>query len=141
MHDIVSKIGLAVYEPVSTPDIESCHRVPNRKGDKANIAVQFRSRAKRPTFLKQANKMRLTNNDAGHDSEVPIYGNEYLCPALKKLLGMDIKRKHDCKWKSVWLLNGKIFAKQVEHGPFDGPVDDGPDDGRSDTCVVIPHDL
>lgn len=117
VHDIVAQIGLAVNEPVSTSDIESCHRVPNRRGDKANIVVQFRSRAKRDTFLKKAKKMRLTNNDAGHESEVPIYVNEHLCPALKKLLGMAIKKKYECKWKSVWSFNGKIFAKQVEDGP------------------------
>lgn len=64
----------------------------NRKGDKANVVVQFRSRAKRSMLLKKAKKMRLTNNDAGHEGEVPIYVNEHLCPSLKKPFEMAKKR-------------------------------------------------
>lgn len=116
--DIISKMGQVISEPISESDVESCHRVPTRKGNKPNIIVQFRSREKRDLVLRKAKKMRLTNKDVGLDEDTPIYVNEHLCPALKKLLAMAVKKKHECHWKSVWSFKGKIFAKQAESTPI-----------------------
>lgn len=112
--NIVSEIGRVIEEPVSDSDLETCHRVPTRKPDKTNIVVQFKSRAKRDIFLKKAKKHRLTNTDIGLGTQTPIYVNEHLCPALKKLLGMAVQRKREHDWKFVWCTNGKILAKQTE---------------------------
>lgn len=113
--EIVSKIGMAISEPISETDIAACHRVPTRNSDKSNILVQFKSRDKRESALKKAKKMRLTNEDLGFQSTLPIYVNEHLCPTLKRLLGMAIKKKHEHQWKSVWSFKGKIYAKQTEN--------------------------
>lgn len=113
--EIVSKIGMAISEPISETDIVACHRVPTRNSDKSNILVQFKSRDKRESALKKAKKMRLTNEDLGFESTLPIYVNEHLCPTLKRLLGMAIKKKHEHQWKSVWSFKGKIYAKQTEN--------------------------
>lgn len=43
--------------------------------------------------------------------------NEHLCPALKKLLALAVKKKYEYKWKSVWSFNGKIYAKQSDDTP------------------------
>lgn len=112
--DIISQIGSAIEEPITEADIEKCHRVPTRRPGKTNIIVQFKSRAKRDTALHKAKKVRLPNKDVGIDNTGPIYVNEHLCPALKRLLGMAIKRKHEYKWKSVWSCNGKIFERQAD---------------------------
>lgn len=112
--DIVSKIGDAISEPIQECDIEACHRVPTRKADKANIVVQFRSRAKRDTVLQKAKKMRLKNTDVGLENSDPVYVNEHLCPAQKKLLAFAVKKKYEHQWKSVWSQNGKIFMKQSD---------------------------
>lgn len=111
---ILSKIGDAIEEPIAETDIEICHRVPSRNPGKSSIIVQFKSRAKRDTTLRKAKKKRLTNEDIGLDNTTPVYVNEHLCPAVKLLLGMAVKRKHDNHWKSVWTYNGKVFAKQTE---------------------------
>lgn len=109
---ILAKIGAAIREPIEESDIEACHRVPTRNPDKSNILVQFRSRAKRDVALKKAKKMRLKNSDIGLATPEPVYVNEHLCPSLKRLLGMAIRRKHEHAWKSVWAYNGKIFARK-----------------------------
>nr|XP_037291385.1 uncharacterized protein LOC119187331 [Rhipicephalus microplus] len=111
---ILSMIGSAINEQITEADIESCHRVPTRNPERSNIVVQFKSRAKRDATLRKAKKARLTNKDVGLDISTPIYINEHLCPTLKRLLGMAIRRKHECNWKSVWTANGKIFARQSE---------------------------
>lgn len=112
---LVSMLGEAIKEPITESDIETCHRVPTRNSDETNIVVQFKSRSKRDTALRKARKMRLTNKDVGLEDTAPIYINEHLCPALKKLLGMAVKRKHEYKWKSVWTSNGKICARQSDN--------------------------
>lgn len=116
--DIMSKLGETIGEPVVESDIEICHRVPTRNANKKNIIVQFKSRAKRDTVLKKAKKMRLKNNDIALDSAEPIYVNEHLCPALKKLLAMAIIKKREHNWKSAWSFKGKIFAKRTDDSPI-----------------------
>ncbi|KAL1419652.1 hypothetical protein MTO96_005066 [Rhipicephalus appendiculatus] len=92
--NIVSKIGSAISEPITTADIEACHRVPSRDNGKSNIIVQFKSRAKRDSILKKAKRARLTNKDVGLTNGNAIYVNEHLCPALKKLLAFAVKKKY-----------------------------------------------
>lgn len=116
--EILSKVGSAINEPIADSDIEACHRVPTRNADRSHIIVQFKSRTKRDAVLKKAKKTRLTNNDLGLENTAPVYVNEHLCPALKKLLAMAVKRKHEYHWKSVWSHNGKIFSKQTDDSPI-----------------------
>lgn len=111
---ILAKIGSAISEPINETDIEICHRVPTRDAQKTNIVVQFRSRAKRDNVLTKAKNRRLTNNDLDLNSPAAVYVNEHLCPTLKRLLAMCVKKKYECNWKSVWTSNGKIFARQYD---------------------------
>ncbi|XP_070386667.1 uncharacterized protein [Dermacentor albipictus] len=117
LSDLLSKLGSTINEPIAASDLETCHRVPTRSGDRTNIIVQFKSRAKRDSVFHKARKMRLTNTDLGLEGSSSVYVNEHLCPALKKLLAMAVKRKHAHHWKSVWSLNGKIFARRAEDTP------------------------
>lgn len=110
--EILSTLGTAISETITEADIVTCHRVPTRNPEKSSIVVQFKSRMKRDSALKKARKLRLTNKDIGIDNPSPVYVNEHLCPAQKKLLGMAVKRKYECNWKSVWTFNGKIFARK-----------------------------
>lgn len=98
---IVAKIGSAIREPINESDIEVCHRVPTRNAEKTNIVVQFRSRAKRDNVLTNAKSKRLTNNDLDLNSPAAVYVNEHLCPTLKRLLAMCVKKKYECNWNSV----------------------------------------
>lgn len=116
--DVLAKIGNAIKEPITGADVEVCHRVPTRDADKTNIVVQFRSRAKRDAVLRKARKARPTNNAIGMSEATPIYVNEHLCPARKRLLALSIKKKHEHKWKSVWTNNGQIFAKRTDNSPM-----------------------
>lgn len=116
--EIISKVGSAINEPIDDSDIEACHRVPTRNPDRSHIIVQFKSRTKRDAVLKKAKRTRLTNNDLGLESMAPVFVNEHLCPAQKKLLAMAVKRKHEHHWKSVWSYIGKIFAKEADDSPI-----------------------
>lgn len=115
MAEIVTKIGTVIGEAITAAYIETCHRAPTRNAEKSNIVVQFKSRAKRDSVLHKAKKMRLNNQNLDLENPAPVYVNEHLCPTLKRLLAMAVKRKYDSKWKTVWSYNGKIFAKEHDN--------------------------
>lgn len=109
------KLGEVIGEPIDESDVGICHRVRTRERGKQNIIVQFIRREKRDRVLASARVKRLTNEDLGLSDNAPVFVNEHLCPALKKLLGQAISRKRDIGWKFVWVQNGKILARKAEH--------------------------
>lgn len=112
--DLVVKIGHAVGETIMPEEIETCHRVPTRDHGKSNVVVQFKTRQKRDSVLEKARKKRIRNREEGVADESPIFVNEHLCPALKRLLSLAINKKRERHWRFVWTRNGKIFARRSE---------------------------
>lgn len=114
MTELVSKVGDVLHEPISTDDIEVCHRVPTREEGKSNVVVLFKNRQKRDAVLEKARKARIRNNDLGLPGQTQIFINEHLCPALKRLLFQAVTKKRECEWRYVWTRNGTIFARKSE---------------------------
>lgn len=112
--DILDIIGRSVEESITADDIEVCHRVPCRGTSQSNIIVQFCSRTKRDSVLEKARKKRLSTTDFGFRQQAPIFLNDHLCPALKKLLGTAVAKKKDSGWRFVWTRDGKIFGRKTE---------------------------
>lgn len=113
--DIVKKIGDVLKEPISSHDIDTCHRVPTRKPGETNILVRFVRRDKRHAFLAKARKQRVTINQLGLSGSNAVYVNEHLTEANKQLLGSAIARKKEVAWKFVWTSGGRVFARKDEH--------------------------
>ncbi|KAM7281728.1 hypothetical protein ISCGN_005991 [Ixodes scapularis] len=115
---VLTQIGEIIGESITHSDIEVCHRVPTRIAGESNIIVQFLNRRKRDTVLEKAKKRRITSVDLGLSPALPVFVNEHLCPALKRLLGKAIGRKREFHWKFVWAKNGKIFARKSDSTPI-----------------------
>lgn len=111
---ILDKIAKAVGEPITSADVAVCHRVPCKEPSRSNIIVQFHNRTKRDVLLAKARKARLSVEDLGMSEKGPVFINEHLCPALKKLLGMTVAKKKDKGWRFAWSRDGKIFARKTE---------------------------
>lgn len=112
--ELVGKIGDVLGEPITSSDIEVCHRVPTREAGKSNVVVQFRSRQKRDSVLEKARKARVRNNQVGIPDDARVFVNEHLCPTLKRLLSLALARKRECQWRFVWTRNGKVLARKTE---------------------------
>lgn len=111
----VCQIATSVEQSIEPDDIEVVHRVKTRNEQApSNIVVRFKNRGKRDALLQKAKKTRLTMKDLGNSSSAPIYVNDHLCPALKRLLGMAIEKKKACNWKFVWVKDGHILARKDE---------------------------
>lgn len=115
--EVLKKVGRTVGEPIVESDVEICHRVPVPNSDAHNIIVQFASRKKRNDFLEKARRTRFSCKDLGLASNGPVFVNEHLCPAMKKLLGQAIARKREMNWRFVWVRNGTVFARKLEETP------------------------
>ncbi|KAH9381973.1 hypothetical protein HPB48_007313 [Haemaphysalis longicornis] len=63
--DVVKKIGDVLKEPVSSHDIDTCHRILTRKPGETNIVVRFVRRDKRHALLAKARKQKLTTKQLG----------------------------------------------------------------------------
>ncbi|KAH9380010.1 hypothetical protein HPB48_006172 [Haemaphysalis longicornis] len=90
--DVVKKIGDVLKEPVSSHDIDTCHRIPTRKPGETNIVVRFVRRDKRHALLAKARKQKLTTKQLGLSQANAVYVNEHLTQANKQLLGAAIAR-------------------------------------------------
>ncbi|XP_077550631.1 uncharacterized protein LOC144163792 [Haemaphysalis longicornis] len=112
--DVVKKIGDVLKEPVSSHDIDTCHRIPTRKPGETNIVVRFVRRDKRHALLARARKQKLTTKQLGLSQANAVYVNEHLTQANKQLLGAAIARKKEVAWKFVWTNGGKFFARKDE---------------------------
>lgn len=117
LKDVLKKMGDAIGEPISSDDIDVCHRVPTKVENKTNIIVQFQRREKRDKVLEMSRKKRLTNAMLGLPTGSPVYVNEHLCPEMKRILGMAIARKREHNWKFVWTKNGIVLARRLETSP------------------------
>lgn len=119
---ILKKLGDVVNEPISSADVDVCHRVPRKDKGCPNIVVQFHSRAKREAVIDKAKKNRISTIDLGYTSGdssspsdgSPVFINEHLCPAMKVLLGQVVERKKEKEWKYAWTKGGKIFARKTD---------------------------
>lgn len=108
------KICDVLQEPVSSHDIDTCHRIPTRKPGETNIVVRFVRRDKRHALLAKARKQKLTTKQLGLSQANAVYVNEHLTQANKQLLGAAIARKKEVAWKFVWTSGGKVFARKDE---------------------------
>lgn len=117
--NVLGKVGDVLGAKIEEHDIETCHRVPSRKNDSnQNIVVVLNRRAHRDEIIEKARKKRITTEDLGFNGKTPVYVNEHLCPALKKLLGMTIARKKEMNWRFAWAKAGKVFARKAEASPI-----------------------
>ncbi|KAH9371958.1 hypothetical protein HPB48_000567 [Haemaphysalis longicornis] len=111
---ILQQLGNAIAEPITEADVDICHRVPKKDGGCPNIVVQFKSRVKRDAVIDKARKKRLNASTFKLEGNSHVFVNDHLCPVLKKLLGEDIARKNEKKWKYTWTKGGKIYPRRTD---------------------------
>ncbi|KAH9375826.1 hypothetical protein HPB48_009898 [Haemaphysalis longicornis] len=108
--DLLKKLDDVIPKSITAAEVDVCHRVPRRDEGCPNFVVQFRSRTKRNGVQERARKRRVNFSQLGASDVSPIYVNEHLGPAVKKLLGQVVATKHENRWKYAWTKEGKIYA-------------------------------
>ncbi|KAH9378175.1 hypothetical protein HPB48_018339 [Haemaphysalis longicornis] len=114
----MAKIGDKIGEPISTSDLEMCHRVPVPKtANQHNIVVLFARRTERDAILDEARKAKLLGIDLGPTGAYPVFINGQLWQELKRLLGQAISPKCEVGWRFVWVRNSHIHARRAKNTP------------------------
>lgn len=112
---ILKSVAEALECPIEASDIDTIHRVPAFSGEK-NIIARFCSRDKKNEFIRRARKARLRANQIGFSKECdsPVYLNDHLTMANKKLFAKALALKKEKKWQFLWTENCQIKARWNE---------------------------
>lgn len=114
--EIVKTIAEKIQIPVSEADLDVVHRVP-AKGNVKNLIVRFCSRAKKAEFVAKARKARLQTNEINFHgtNPKPVYINDHLTPANKRLFAKALNLKKENNWRFLWTEDCQIKARKTEN--------------------------
>lgn len=114
--DLGSALGMEIQDSM----IDACHtlgRKPNSK-EPSGIIVKFVRRVNADDMLaKRRAKRDFSTRHLNLTSDYPIYVNESLTSARRRLLAMarEERKKHGYKW--LWVRGGKILLRKEDNGP------------------------
>jgi hypothetical protein len=117
----VTRVGESLGFPIAEGMLDACHRLargPNQKH--RPIIVKFVRRFDKDSLLARRRlKPNFCTRDLGiQDNEThPIFLNECLSPARKRLLAEARVLQRQNKFKFLWVRNGSIRVRKVEGGP------------------------
>lgn len=113
VNDIFKKLDPAF----DTDSIAITHRIPTARQDKDKpIIVQFKSKAQRDHCLQLSKVKKLLSSDFSTSFPTsPVYFNEHLAPAMKKLLNVCKIFKRENEYKYCWVKDGKIFLRKADN--------------------------
>lgn len=115
---IVKEVGKAMDLDIADTMVDACHRLGARQnGDNPpGIIVKFVRRMDKEEFLKRRRvKRTLSTRHIGRSDDRPIYVNESLSPARRRLHAMARKCQREKNYTFLWVRNGKIFLRKEEH--------------------------
>lgn len=110
---VFDHIGLENHQSIT---ITAMHRVPtNRKDNHKPIIIQFANKSDRDMCLQKAKQTRFLSSDIdSRYSTSPVFINEHLAPAMKRLFFLSKTFKNEKGFKYCWIKEGKIFLRQGE---------------------------
>lgn len=117
---IVKEVGKAMDMSVSDGMIDACHRLGvSRQGHTTSgIIVKFVRRLDKEEFLRRRRvKRTLSTRHIGGADDKPIYINESLSPARRRLHALARNFQRSNNFKFLWVRNGKIFLRKEENAP------------------------
>jgi hypothetical protein len=121
VYEVVKRVAASLDLSIQREAIDICHRLGKRSGnDKpAGIIVKFVRREDKIKMLeKRRVKRNLSTSDIGFSGpSVPVYVNESLSPAKRKLLGAARAAKREKGYTYLWIRSGKIFLRKNQGDP------------------------
>ncbi|XP_046681380.1 uncharacterized protein LOC124368148 [Homalodisca vitripennis] len=115
---IVKEVGKALDMTISDTMIDACHRLgrrtdPNRPPP--GIIVKFVRRLDKEELLKKRRvKNNLSTRHMNMGTDQPVYINEALSPAKRRLFAEARQLKKEKMYKFLWVRGGKIFMRKDE---------------------------
>lgn len=118
---VVKEVGKALDFEITTSMIDACHRMGGRPGPSnttAGIIVKFVSRLDKEELLRRRRvKRNLSTRHMNLRVDQPVYINESLTPARRKLMAEARQVKREKNIRFLWVRNGKLFMRKEESAP------------------------
>ncbi|XP_054290921.1 uncharacterized protein LOC129005905 [Macrosteles quadrilineatus] len=115
---VVKEVGKALDLNIADTMIDACHRLgkdlgPNNKPP--GIIVKFVRRSDKEEMLRKRRiKNTLSTRHLNLAMDQPVYINEALSPARRRLFAAARQVKRDKHYKYLWVRGGKIFLRKEE---------------------------
>ncbi|KAG8245609.1 hypothetical protein J6590_108458 [Homalodisca vitripennis] len=115
----VKNVGQALGMDITDQMIDNCHFLgerPNKRGP-PGIIVKFVRRIDVENMLQKRKGKKLSTRHLGLQTDNPVFINESLSPARRRLFAMarEVKIKKEYKW--LWVRSGKIFLRKEDNAP------------------------
>lgn len=114
--EIVQNVGKALDVPISEVDIDVCHRLGKTTDRRSPaIIVRFVRRVVKDELLRRRKiKRDFSTRHLNLPSDVPIYINEALCPARRRVFAAAREAKKTLGYKYLWIKGGKILIRKSD---------------------------
>jgi len=114
---LVQSVGKALDMPITKEMIDACHRLgkkDNAQNRPPGIIVKFVRRLDKEEMRKRRIKANPSTRHMDLPVDCPIYINESLSPARRKLFAMARVSKQEKNYKYLWVRRGKIFLRKED---------------------------
>lgn len=118
--NIIKGVGKALDFEITDSMVDACHRVGRRTEDRPRgIIIKFVRRMDKDTMLHKRRERRrdFSTRHLGMAMDNPVFLNDSLSPAKRRLLGQTRQIKRDKGFKYLWLRNGNILLRKEEGSP------------------------
>lgn len=114
--EVVKKVASGIGFTLDDTMVDNCHRLGKKAAgsDPPGIIVKFVRHMDKEEFLrkKKTDGRDMTVRCLGFNADLPIYVNESLSPARRRLLKLARDAKKSKNYKYVWVRGGKILMKK-----------------------------
>lgn len=115
---VVKEVGRALDMNIAGEMIDACHRLGKKLGSNdtpPGIIVKFVRRFDKEELLRKRRvKSSLSTRHMNMSVDRPVYINEALSPARRRLFAAARQIKREKHYKFLWVRGGKIFLRKEE---------------------------
>lgn len=116
--EVVKNVGKALDMNIDASMIDACHRLGTKRGADGRppgIIVKFVRRLDKDELLRRRRvKSTLSTRHMNLAMDQPVYINESLSPARRRLFAEARQFKRQNDFKFLWVRGGKIFLRRDE---------------------------
>lgn len=119
---VVKEVGKALDMNINDEMIDACHRLKKRPGagnhQPPGIVVKFVRRIDKEEMLKKRRiKHNFSTRHMNLTMDLPVYINESLSPARRRLFVLAREVKRSKNFKYLWVRGGKVFLRREDGAP------------------------
>lgn len=116
--NVVKEVGKALDMNIVDTMVDACHRLgkkPGPKGEPPGIIVKFVRRFDKEELLRKRRvKKEFSTRHMNMNVDTPVYINESLSAARRRLVAAAREVKRERQYKYLWVRGGKIFLRKED---------------------------